>query len=155
MAFQLSGLDPARFEPLFALDDPALRRRGMRRVVADSDSGYPCRVSLQDARRDEVLLLLPYEHLPQPSPYRACGPIFVRQGAGRVVMPEGVVPDYVALRLMSLRAYDAEGLMREAEVVDGPQVAGFLDRMFEDPQIAFIHLHNARRGCFSCIANRA
>ncbi|MDH7453163.1 DUF1203 domain-containing protein [Luteimonas composti] len=154
MAFQLSGLDPARFEPLFALDDPALRRRGMRRVVADSDSGYPCRVSLQDARRDEVLLL-PYEHLPQPSPYRACGPIFVGQGVGRVVVPEGVVPDYVALRLMSLRAYDAEGLMREAEVVDGPQVAGCLDRMFEDPQIAFIHLHNARRGCFSCVANRA
>lgn len=155
MAFQLSGLDPAYFEPLFALDDSALRGCGMRRVIADSDSGYPCRVSLQDARRGEALLLLPYEHLPGPSPYRASGPIFVRQGAGRVVAPVGVVPDYVARRLMSLRAYDAQDMMREAEVVDGQQVAGTLARMLEDPEIAFVHLHNALRGCFSCVARPA
>ena len=154
MTFQLSGLDESRFQALFALDERALRDRGMRRLVADSDTGYPCRVSLQDARRGQTLLLLPYEHLPSPSPYRACGPIFVRQGARRRVAPPGHVPDYVSRRLISLRAYGDDGGMREAEVVDGPRVAEELARMFRDAAISFIHLHNARRGCFSCLATR-
>ncbi len=47
--FQVVGLDAAEFAPLFAVPPETLASRGMRRVVADSDVGFPCRVSLQDA----------------------------------------------------------------------------------------------------------
>ena len=154
MAFWLSGLDPAPYAPLFSLDDQALRRHGARRVMADSDTGYPCRVSLEDARAGEVLLLLPYEHLPAPSPYRACGPVFVRQGARRRTLAPGHVPAYLSRRLVSLRAYDAGGMMRAADVADGTAIAGTLTRMFADPAVGMIHLHNARHGCYLCLAGR-
>ena len=155
MSFRLSGIDPSPYAGLFELSDEALSRRGMKRCIADSASGYPCRVSLEDAGVDDELLLLTYEHQPSASPYRASGPIFVRRGASRAVLAPEVVPPYVQARLISLRAYDAAHWMVDASVQDGPDVAYELRRMFADPVVAYVHLHNARRGCFSCAAHRA
>ena len=154
MNFQLAGIDPAPFAALFDLDDDALRRHDAVRVTADSDFGWPCRVSLEDAQAGEELLLLPYAHQPAASPYRAVGPIFVRRGATRRVLPAGVVPPYVSRRLISVRAYDAAHAMVEAEVCDGAQVAAELERLFSAARVAYVHLHNARRGCFACVAQR-
>lgn len=154
MPFRLSGLDPIPFAPLFALDDAALATRGMRRVVADSDSGYPCRISLADARAGQALILLPWEHLGGDTPYRASGPIFVRHDARQRELAPGEVPPYVSKRQMSLRAYDAAWMMVDATVCEGHEVACELERMFADAAIACVHLHNARRGCYSCAAYR-
>ncbi len=71
MSFRFSGLSPDPFAPLFALSDSELAGRGMTRVVADSKPGYPCRVSLEDAEPGERLILLPFEHQPAHSPYKA------------------------------------------------------------------------------------
>jgi hypothetical protein len=153
--FRLTGLDPTPFQPLFELDDAVLRARGIARRRADADAGFPCRVSLVDAAKGEEILLLPYAHHDVDSPYRASGPIYVRRGAVRASLAPGEVPDYVARRLISLRAYDASAMMVSAEVVEGTAVATQLERLFADPAIAYVHLHNARPGCFSCLATRA
>ena len=55
MSFVIHGLSPDTFRPLFALDDGALAARNIRRVVADADRGFPCRVTLEDARQGETL----------------------------------------------------------------------------------------------------
>jgi len=154
MTFRLSGIDPAPYAAMFALDDEALRRLGAKRVMADRVHGYPCRVSLEDACIGEELLLLTYEHQRAPSPYRACGPVFVRRNGRRAFLAAGVVPPYVTRRLISLRAYDAGQLMVDASVRDGEGAAAELERMFSDPAVACVHLHNARYGCFSCVADR-
>lgn len=62
MSFVIHGLSPDTFRPLFALDDGTLAVRNIRRVVADADRGFPCRVTLEDARQGETLLLLPFLH---------------------------------------------------------------------------------------------
>ena len=153
-SFQLVGLSPAPFERLFSLSADALAPLGMRRVVATSSPGFPCRISLADAEPGEELLLLPYEHQPGHSPYRASGPIFVRVGARRRVVEPDVVPDYVRLRQISLRAYDVDHMMIGAEVCPGESVAAEIARQFADPRVDYIHLHNAKRGCFSCRVER-
>jgi hypothetical protein len=154
-SFRLSGLDPAAFAPLFALDDGVLAARGIRRRRADAEFGYPCRVSLRDALPGEELLLLPFEHHAVDSPYRALGPIYVRRAAARARLAPGEVPPYVTRRLISVRAYDRTGMMLAADVVEGVAVAARLERQFADADTAYVHLHNARPGCFSCVANRA
>jgi hypothetical protein len=68
MSYRISGLPPELFAPLWGLDATALASRNIRRVVADRDHGYPCRVSLQDAAVGETLLLLPFEHHAVASP---------------------------------------------------------------------------------------
>ena len=163
-SFRLSGLAPEPFAPLFRLSDRQLAARGIRRIIASAPLGYPCRVSLEDAAVGDELLLLSFEHLPGSSslatssavsPYRAAGPIFVARGRSRGVAAVDEVPPYVARRLISLRAYDAHDTMVDASVCDGIDVGRRLSTVFDDAAVAFVHLHNAGRGCFSCRADRA
>lgn len=153
--FRLVGIDHAPFAPLFELSDEQLRTRHAVRRVATASSGYPCRVSLEDAREGEELLLLPYAHQPVDSPYRASGPIYVRRGATQRTLAPGEVPPYVTIRVISVRAYDANHMMVAASVCDGLEVADEIAARFEDPDVAYVHLHNAKQGCFSCLAERA
>jgi hypothetical protein len=152
--WQLSGLEPDPFEAMFAWSDEALARAGAQRRIAAEYPGFPCRVSLEDAPVGAELLLLPYEHHAAASPYRASGPIFVRRGAARRELAPGDVPPYVTRRLISIRGYDRNAMMIAATVCEGAGVAAELDALFADPAVAYAHLHNAKRGCFSCRANR-
>ena len=153
-SFRLVGLAAENFEPFFAMGDDELAALGARRVVADESPGFPCRVSLADAEVGDELLLLPFEHLSARSPYRASGPVFVRARARRAVLEPGVIPPYVTRRLMSVRAYDANDMMVAGEVCEGAGVHATLERLMADGAVAYIHLHNAKRGCFSCRVER-
>lgn len=155
MSFQLAGLSFEPFAALFSLTDPELMELDARRVVATEKPGYPCRVSLADAEVGEQLLLLPFAHQNARSPYRSTGPIFVRRAARPRRLAVDEIPDYVALRQISVRAYDAAHMMIDAAVCDGPDTASVIHGIFDNSQAAYIHLHNARRGCFSCRVDRA
>ena len=124
--FQLVGLEPAQFLPLFAKTDAELASQAIVRTRASSQPGYPCRISLEDAAVGEELLLLPFWHHRVDSPYQALGPIYIRRGATQAVLPAGVVPDYVTRRLISVRAYDQAHMMVAASVCPGVDVAGEL-----------------------------
>ena len=153
--FQLSGLDHTQFLPLFDLTDSELREQGVVRKLATSQPGFPCRISLVDAAIGEELLLLPYRHHDVHSPYRALGPIYIRRGVTQAILALGEIPDYVTRRVISIRAYDQEHMMVAADVAPGMDVAQRLQELFTDPSISYVHLHNAKQGCFSCLASRA
>jgi hypothetical protein len=154
-SFQLLGLDPTPFEPLFALDDAQLREHGAVRRIADRPATYPCRVSLEDVPQGAELLLLPFEHQPCASPYRASGPIFVRRGAKRRDAGPGELPPYVSNRMISLRAYDADDMIIDAAVAEGAGIEHEIRRLLGHAAVAYLHLHNAKRGCYSCKVVRA
>jgi hypothetical protein len=154
-SFRLVALPFEPFSGLFELSDAELAKRNVVRVFASSKPGYPCRVSLADANIGEELLLLPFEHQAANSPYKSSGPIFVRKAAVPAELEVGVVPDYVGTRLMSVRAYDSAHLMTDAVVCEGSEVAAAIQSMFDREKVAYIHLHNAKRGCYSCAVERA
>lgn len=154
MDYLVSGLPVEAFGSLFRLSDSALRERGAARVVADGP-GYPCRITLEDAAPGETLLLLNWRHLDADSPYRADGPIFVRESAQATARVRNAIPEQQRSRLLSVRAYDERGWMRDAEVVEGVALEDLVDRFFVDPEVAFLHVHNARRGCYACRVDRA
>ena len=145
------------FAPLFALLRGELSRIDARRVVADRKPGFPCRVSLVDADIGEELLLSAVRApagRPRPTARRgrfSCA----RPRSGR--LEPGVVPDYVRTRLMSVT-----GLRRGASDDRCRGVSGNrgrpghrLPRCSRAREAAYIHLHNANRGCFSCAVRRA
>ena len=154
MSYQVRGLEPAMFERLFDLDDAALAARGMRRVRADQPVGYPCRISLEDAPVGEELLLLPFAHQDAHTPFRASGPIFVRRGQQAAARVENELPTCLVLRPLSVRAYDGNDEMVDAEVVDGRDAAPLIERYLARPDVAYLHLQYARRGCFACRVDR-
>jgi hypothetical protein len=152
--FRLVGLAREPFAPLFDMSEDELAARSIRRVVANNKPGFPCRISLVDAEPGEELLLLPYCHQPADSPYQASGPIFIRSGARQRIGDACEVPPYVSGRLISARGYDARDFIVDAEVCAGADAAATIRRMFENPAVRYIHLHNAKRGCFSCRVER-
>jgi Protein of unknown function (DUF1203) len=154
MNYTLHGLEPALFEPLFGLDEEALATRGMRWMDVDQPVGYPCRISLEDAPVGERVLLLPFVHQNSDSPYRASGPIFVRPGIKATRRIVGELPPYLTRRLLSVRAYDAAHLMVDAEVIDGSEAAQLIERYLARDDVAYLHLHFAKRGCYACRVDR-
>ena len=155
MTFRITSLPLAPFQPFFTLNDDALLAVGARRVIADAPHSAPCRVSLADAAPGEALILLNHRHLGDPSsPYRAEGPIFVRESAVEARPAPGEIPDMLGRRLISVRAYDADSMMSDADVVDGHDLTDRLTQWFADRRVARIHIHTARRGCFMAAAER-
>jgi len=153
--FQIVGLPLKEFQPLFSLSDEKLAQKGARRMTVDSKPGFPCRVSLEDAEIGEKVILLPFRHHDVDLPYRALGPIFVREDAKEAELSVGEVPEVVSTRTMSVRAYDKDSMMIDSAVVAGSEIKDHIEKLFTDPRIAYLHLHNAGAGCYSCKVERA
>ncbi|HEV2047563.1 MAG TPA: DUF1203 domain-containing protein [Chthoniobacterales bacterium] len=154
-SFRISGLPLSNFTPLFALNEHELAQKGARRLIADANPGFPCRVSLQDAEIGERVILLPFAYHPVDSPYRASGPIFVREQADEAILSPNEIPEAVWNRLLSVRAYDGEGIMRGAAVTPGSELQSQIEKFFADSNVSYLHLHNAGAGCYSCRVDRA
>ena len=58
-------------------------------------------------------------------------------------------------RVLSLRGFDAEGMMADAVLAHPGEADAAIRELFENPEIATIHAHNATRGCFSAKIERA
>lgn len=154
MSYVIAGLDPAPFRRFYGMSDEALAAGQVVRMTADAKPGFPCRVTLEDAEPGEAMLLLNFEHLPAANPYRACHAIFMREGAETQALFNDEIPEQLASRLLSVRAFDCDAMMTSAEVVEGNALEPLIEAMFDDPAVAFLHVHNARRGCFAARVDR-
>jgi hypothetical protein len=156
MGFRISGLPAATFAGLIGLPDQELAAHQAVRVVADRRPGFPCRVSLRDAQPGERLLLLNYEHHAVAGPYRSRYAIYVRENAAEARLAVGEVPEVLQHgRLLSLRAFSAAGMLLDADVVEAPQLTAAIDRLLAPGAVAYLHVHNARPGCFAARVDRA
>jgi Protein of unknown function (DUF1203) len=152
MHYRISGLSPQPFRHLYRLSDDELAREGVIRYVADKSPGFPDRIEMRDADIGQRVLLL---NQTADTPYRASHAIFVREGAEETYDRIDEVPQVMRTRLLSLRAYDASGMMLDADVVDGGEIETTIGRLFENDRTAYIHAHNAKRGCYSGRIDRA
>jgi hypothetical protein len=155
VSFKISALPVEPFRHLFGQPDQTLTAHGAVRRIADAKPGFPCRVSLEDAKIGEQVLLVNYEHLPVNSPYRSRYAIYVRERARQAHPKVDEVPQQLRSRLLSVRAFDAQAMLHEADVVDGSRLETAIERMFADPRVAFLHLHNAKPGCYAARVDRA
>jgi hypothetical protein len=149
MTFQIHALPKTLFEDLFGLTDAGLQKRGMLMVTADSEPGYPCRVSLQDAKIGVELILHNYQHLEGNTPYAASHAIYVRKNATQAQMMPGQIPEVLSRRLLSVRGFNRQKLMVDADVICGQDLAMRLEALFSNSDVDFVHVHNAKPGCFA------
>ena len=154
MSFRISGLPAEPFAELFALTDEALAERRAMRVVADKAHGYPCRISLTDAEPGQSLILLNYTHQPADSPFHASHAIYIREGEQQFDDIDAV-PDQLRRRLLSVRGFDENGMLRDADVAQGTALEPLIERLFADDAVAYLHIHIARPGCYAALVDRA
>ena len=155
MDFRIKGLSPEPFRQYFGLPDADLAAHGIVRYVADSCPGFPDRVELRDAEPGESLLLLNYVHQPADTPYRASHAIFVREGASQAYDRVNEVPPVMRPRMLSLRAFDARGMIVDADLADGKAVEPVIERLLADARVEYLHAHYAKFGCFAARIERA
>jgi predicted component of type VI protein secretion system len=110
---------------------------------------------MRDVDLGERVLLLNHVCQPGDTPYHATHAIFISEGSEATYDRVGEVPEVMRVRLLSLRAYDAQHMMIDADVVDGREVEPVIHRLLANPEVAYIHAHNAKRGCYSGLIERA
>lgn len=150
----IEGLDPADFIGLFGLDDAELARRGAVRMTVDAHPGFPCRVTLEDAVPGETVLLLNHASRTDAGPYRTSHAILVREGEMATARYVNAVPPVFGPRVLSLRGFDADGMMVDAMLTQPGAADAGLQQMFARPEIVEVDVHNAARGCFAARAVR-
>ena len=156
MGFRISGLAARQFEPLFALSDAELVARGARRCPDVPGSRRPCRISLHYTPPSRTALLLTYTHQPAPhSPFRASGPIYVGEGALETFDRRDEIPPVLSQSIsLSVRAYDGEDMMVDAEVVPGAEARRAIERLLAKDDVGYLHVHFAPRGCYLARVDR-
>jgi Protein of unknown function (DUF1203) len=154
MSFRIRGLDPAPFRRFFGLADEELARLGVRRYAVDSNPGFPDRVEMRDLEPGETALLLNYVHQPAQTPYRSSHAIFVREGAELRYDAVDEIPEAIRRRVISLRAFNEEGEMVDADLVDGNEIETLIERFLANPEASYLHAHYAKRGCYAGLIER-
>ena len=154
--FRITGLDPEQFSDLFGKSDEELAALGARRYVVDKSPGYPDRVEMRDLDVGERALLVNYTHLDDAgSPYRSSHAVFVREGAATAYDAIDEIPEVLRRRLLSVRAFDKDAMMLDADVIDGDLLRDWIASAFDGGIADFIDVHNAKRGCFAARVRRA
>jgi len=155
MSFRYRGLPAHTFEPYFRMSDAELEAIGARRMIADEKPSFPCRVTLEDAEIGEGVLLLSFPHHAAHSPFKASGPVFIRECARETYDSDVPPPVFRTGRLLSARAYDAGGMMIDADVTESDDLEVLLGKLFARGDTDYVHVHYARRGCFAARVERA
>ena len=152
MTYRIEGLSREPFEHLFALSETELEALGMRRMTVTKKPSFSCRVSLVDREIGEQVILLNHVSDDVANPYRASHAIFVADAEPGVFIDE--VPPVFGPRVLSLRGFDAEGMMADALITQPGEADAGIRRLFDNPEIVTIHAHNAARGCFAAKIER-
>lgn len=154
MSFRITGLSAQPFAHLFGLSDAELARHGAQRLMTGEGDRHPDRIELRLARPGETVLLVNHEHQAADTPYRSRHAIFVREHAEARFDEVDSLPTMLR-SLMSLRAFDATGMMVDADIAEGDAVEGLIERLLAQPEVDYVHAHYARRGCYAALIRRA
>ena len=123
-------------------------------VTADSPTSYPCRHCLRWAQPGERVILFPYSAIPSGHPYSESGPIFVHANdCQRYSATDEYPADFRSGRVF--RAYDSNYKIIDAEVVNGSEPEVVIERLFQNPETAFVDARSATHGCFTFRVQRA
>jgi hypothetical protein len=50
---------------------------------------------------------------------------------------------------LSIRAFSADGMMVDADVVDGNDCESLIRKLLTIQSVDYLHIHNAKRGCYA------
>ncbi len=144
-----------RLVPIESSIADRLRATGGIRHTADTKPGYPCRHCLRDAEIGEELILVAYDPFTQDSPYRSTSPIFLHAEPCVPALGSDALPEQLTVRTLSVRAFDDQAMMTNAEVIEGRDLENTIERFFADTAVDQIHVHNASPGCWAVTVTRA
>jgi hypothetical protein len=121
-------------------------------VNGDPD-GAPLRCCLRVARTGERLALIAYRPDRTAGAYREVGPVFVHaERCGGYPERETYPSGFRGWRQVQ-RAYDAEGRIVDALLVEGANAEQGIAKLLADPAVVTVHSRNVLYGCYMFAIN--
>ncbi len=151
--FKISAIDNT-YNSLFKRTTEELAKKNMVKMRVNSNPGFPCRVSLEDALIGEEVLLLPFEYHKTTSPYKASCPVFIRKNAVKANLAVNEIPTMLFKRQQTLRVYDTNGMMIAAKSSRTDDIRKEIETLFMNPKASYIQVHNTNPGCYNCQVDR-
>jgi hypothetical protein len=123
-------------------------------LTVDSPGSSPCRHCLQWAQPGEQVILFPYSAIRSGHPYSETGPIFVHANSCQRYSATNEYPvDFRDGRVF--RAYDSKINIIDAQVMNGSEPEAVIERLFQNPDTAFVDVRSITHGCFTFRVQRA
>lgn len=121
----------------------------------DAEGGNPLRCCLRGTRPGERVLLIAYTPPGTKGPYAERGPVFIHPDACAGYSTQDRYPPELSHRQQVIRAYDHHGRIADGVLVNnGERATAVLRQMFEQSEIALVHLRNVGYGCYNCMVRR-
>jgi hypothetical protein len=122
-------------------------RPAYRISVVDSPKSAPCRHCLQWAKPGERVILFPYGAIPSGRPYSETGPIFVHAESCQRYDEQSFPSQFREGRVF--RAYNAADDLIDARLPNGDEPEAVIEKLFENPEITFVHARSVTHGCYT------
>jgi hypothetical protein len=124
-------------------------------VATENDTG-PCRSCLKIFLPGEGRILFSYAPNQFDHPYNEIGPIYIHERDCQPYGEHDAFPLELRTRQpITLRCYASDGMMIDGELVGQRPVEGVIEKMFENPQIKYLHARTASVGCYIARIERA
>jgi len=152
MSFRFFAIPPAELDGIRAAGRdvagnplrPFVHRRG----------GEPLRCCLRLILPGKHVALISYRPAGTAGAYAEIGPVFVHASACEGYPAEGGWPPEYRDRQQVLRAYDAEGRIADAILVDGAEAEDGIAKLLADPSHVLVHSRNVLYGCYMFAVSR-
>ena len=126
------------------------------RQVSDG-GGNPCRHCLDDIAAGEPMLVLAHRPFPAPQPFAEQGPIFLHADECPRYREEAGAPAMFGRReAIMMRGYGADDriVYGTGKVIPTEEIEAMAARLFERPEVKYIHLRSATNNCYQCRIDR-
>lgn len=118
------------------------------RPYPTGQGGEPLRCCLRPARAGERIALIAYQPPGGSGPYRETGPVFVHAARCDGYPAGSGWPPGFRDRQQVLRAYDRDGRIADAVLVDAAVAEHGIAALLADPRVTVVQSRNVRYGCY-------
>ncbi len=120
-------------------------------------TGNPCRHCLQNIPKGAEMLICAYRPFSDPQPYAEVGPIFLcAEPCERFEEDTRIPPILTTSPDYLVKGYTADDriLYGTGTVVPTPDMSEAIAAIFEQPDVAYIHVRSARNNCYQARVDR-
>lgn len=108
-----------------------------------------CRLCLADGGPHQKHILFSYRPFDEnKNPYSEVGPVYVHDNCERYGDLNAFPPDLKKRKYLQVRGYDARQCLIAADLAEGSEVEGTIDKLFEDPRVEYLHIRDGLTGCY-------
>lgn len=125
-------------------------------IAVSDGGGNPCRCCLKDIPKGREMLIFAHRPFEILNPYAETGPVFICAECAAYA-DHGTIPPVLTTRPRHLlKGYSSNDriVYGTGEIVEMPGIPTYLENVFANPNIRYVHVRSATNNCFTLRIDR-